>query len=152
MNIVLHRPEIPHNTGAIGRTCLSTGTKLHLIRPYGFSLSEKAIRRSGMDYWQKVDVQEYDSFQAFLTKNPAANFYLVETGESVLYSDVKYKQDDYIIFGNESSGLPKEILEKYPARQVRLPMTAEGRSLNLSVCAGIVLYEALRQNDFVNLI
>ena len=148
MNIVLHQPEIPHNTGAIGRTCLMTGTRLHLIRPYGFYLDEKSIKRSGLDYWPQIDVYEYDDFQDFLTKNPHVRFYLVETGGGQSYADVEYKTDDYIIFGSETCGLPGWLLAEYADRIVSIPMAGKERSLNLSVAAGIVLYEALRQNGF----
>ena len=148
MNIVLHRPEIPHNTGAIGRTCLMTGTKLHLIRPYGFYLDEKSLKRSGLDYWPQIDVREYDNFSDFLTINPHACFYLVETGGGQTYADVQYKMGDYIVFGSETCGLPGRLLAEYPERIITIPMTGKERSLNLSVAAGIVLYEALRQNGF----
>ena len=151
MNIVLHQPEIPHNTGAIGRTCLMTGTSLHLIRPYGFYLDEKSLTRSGLDYWPQLGVHEYDSFPHFLEKNPRACFYLVETGGGLFYTDVEYKTDDYIIFGSETCGLPRWLLDEYPERVVSIPMAGAKRSLNLSVAAGIVLYEALRQNGFTGM-
>jgi len=152
MNIVLHQPEIPHNTGAIGRTCLMTGSRLHLIRPFGFYIDEKSLKRSGLDYWPKISVYEYDNFQDFLEKNPEANFYLAESGIGKTYSDVAYKMGDYIILGSETKGLPASILDKYPDRIINIPMTGEERSLNLSVAAGIVLYEALRQNGFPGLV
>jgi len=152
MNIVLHQPEIPHNTGAIGRTCLMTGAGLHLIRPLGFWLDEKSLKRAGLDYWHKINVSEYDSFADFLIKNPDANFYLAESGGGKTYADVEYKAGDYIVFGSETCGLPPWILEKYPERVVSIPMIGEERSLNLSVAAGIVLYEALRQTGFAGLV
>ena len=152
MNIVLHNPEIPHNTGAIGRTCLMTGTKLHLIHPLGFFLDEKSLKRSGLDYWKKISVQEYDSFDDFLERNPAANIFLVETGDSKVYTQVEYKKNDFLIFGSETTGLPHSILEKYPTQRVHIPMVGEERSLNLSVSVGIVLYEALRQHGFGELV
>ena len=148
MNIVLHQPEIPHNTGAIGRTCLMTGSTLHLIRPYGFFLDEKSLKRSGLDYWHKINVHEYDNFYEFQKNNPHINFYLVETDGGKLYSDVKFKSDDYLIFGSETVGLPQNILQEFPEQVIRIPMTGEERSLNLSVAVGIVLYEALRQTGF----
>ena len=151
MNIVLYEPEIPHNTGAIGRTCLMTGTRLHLIHPLGFFLDEKSLKRSGLDYWHKIDVHEYKNFQDFRERNPYVNFHLAETAGGRLYTDVSYKPEDYIIFGSETKGLSVEILEKYPERRIKIPMTGEERSLNLSVSAGIVLYEALRQNGFPGL-
>jgi len=155
MHIVLHQPEIPHNTGAIGRTCLMTNSGLHLIRPYGFFLDEKSLRRSGLDYWHKICVREYDNFSEFeesaKIKNPHGRFFFVETSGGKLYSDVTYQPDDYLIFGSETIGLPQEILQKFPAQIIRIPMTGGERSLNLSVAAGIVLYEALKQNNFTGL-
>jgi len=149
MNIVLHEPEIPHNTGAIGRTCLMTGAGLHLIRPLGFYLDEKSLKRSGLDYWHKLNVHEYRNFNDFIEETPTARFFLVETGSKITYADVEYKPDDYLIFGSETRGLPAWILDKYPERVVSIPMSGDGRSLNLSVAVGIVLYEALRQNGFM---
>jgi tRNA (cytidine/uridine-2'-O-)-methyltransferase len=152
MNIVLYQPEIPHNTGAIGRTCLMTGAKLHLIHPLGFYLDEKALKRSGLDYWKKLNVKEYDSFHHFLESNPDPNLYLVETGGRKIYTDPTFKQNDYLVFGSETCGLPPWLLEKYPDRIISIPMTGEERSLNLSVSVGIVLYEVLRQGGFNHLI
>ena len=151
MNIVLHQPEIPHNTGAISRTCLMTNTKLHLIRPYGFYLDEKSLKRSGLDYWHKLDVHEYDNFTDFEEQNPHACLYLAESGVGEIYTNVKYTMDDFIIFGSETTGLPAWLQEKYKERIISIPMTGEERSLNLSVAVGIVLYEALRQCGFPNL-
>ena len=148
MNIVLHQPEIPHNTGAIGRTCLMTNSSLHLIRPLGFYLDEKSLKRSGLDYWHRLDVHEYDSFDDFLTKNQNIRLFLIETGGKKIYTEVKYQSEDYLIFGSETTGLPKWMLEKYADQVVSIPMAGEERSLNLSVAVGIVLYEALRQNNF----
>ena len=152
MNIVLHQPEIPHNTGAIGRTCLITGAKLHLIRPYGFHLDEKSLKRSGLDYWPKLGVLEYSNFDEFLEKNADIRFFLAETGGSMTYADAVYKENDYIIFGSETRGLPPCILDKYPERIISIPMKGDERSLNLSVSVGIILYEALRQTGFVGLV
>jgi len=152
MNIVLHQPEIPHNTGAIGRTCLMTGAGLHLIRPLGFYLDEKSLKRCGLDYWPKINVTEYDDFHDFLIKNPDANFYLAESGIGKTYTNVNFQPGDYIVFGSETTGLPAWIIEKYPERIINIPMTGEDRSLNLSVAAGIVLYEALRQVGFPGLL
>jgi len=152
MNIVLHQPEIPHNTGAIGRTCLMTGAKLHLIRPYGFYLDEKSLKRSGLDYWPKLGVLEYNNFDEFLEKTPGTSFFLAETGGNMTYADAAYKKNDYIIFGSETRGLPSYILDNYPERIISIPMMGEDRSLNLSVSVGIILYEALRQTGFVGLI
>ena len=153
MNIVLHEPEIPHNTGAIGRTCLMTGTKLHLIHPFGFHLDEKSLRRSGLDYWPRLAPVEYGSFADFWDKHPTARFFLAETRGAQLYTDVQYRQGDFIIFGNETMGLPPTLLEKYPEKIISIPMTDEetSRSLNLSVSVAIILYEALRQTGFAGL-
>ncbi|MCL2405486.1 MAG: tRNA (cytidine(34)-2'-O)-methyltransferase [Defluviitaleaceae bacterium] len=150
MNIVLHQPEIPHNTGAIGRTCLVTGAKLHLIRPYGFYLDEKALKRAGMDYWYKIDVREHNNFAHFVEAigTPHSRIYLVETGGNKTYADVKYSPNDYIVFGSETAGLPPALLDEYRDCVVSIPMVGDARSLNLSVAVGIVLYEALRQNKF----
>jgi len=128
-----------------------TGARLHLIRPFGFYLDEKALRRAGMDYWPKIDVTEYDCFQDFIEKNPSANIYLAESGIGITYTDVEYKPGDFIIFGSETKGLPQSLLEQYKHRIINIPMIGEERSLNLSVTAGIVLYEALRQQGFPGL-
>ena len=152
MNIVLVNPEIPHNTGAIGRTCLMTGAKLHLVRPYGFFLDEKSLKRSGLDYWKKINLCEYDSFRDFQTQNPGARIFLVETGDNKNYTDVAFENDDFLVFGCETTGLPSWILDEYPHSRIKIPMVGEDRSLNLSVSVGIVLYEALRQNSFCGLV
>lgn len=151
MNIVLHQPEIPHNTGAIGRTCLMSGAGLHLIRPLGFHLDEKSLKRSGLDYWPKIGVREYDDFSDFMDKNPGIRFFLAETGGNSTYADVEYMLDDFIIFGSETRGLPRWLLGQYPEKIISIPMMGEDRSLNLSVSVGIILYEALRQKGFVGL-
>ena len=151
LNIVLHQPEIPHNTGAIGRTCIVAGAKLHLIRPYGFYLDQKSLKRAGMDYWHKVDVCEYDNFAQFIESVPRERIHIVETCGNKTYTSAKYAQDDYIIFGSETTGLSPSILDRYRERVVSIPMLSNSRSLNLSVAVGIVLYEALRQNGFAGL-
>lgn len=151
MNIVLYQPEIPHNTGAIGRTCLMTGTALHLIRPFGFHIDEKSLKRSGLDYWPRINVREYDDFNDFAATNPKCRFFLAETGGGRTYADVKYTPRDFIIFGSETKGLPTEILAAYPDKIISIPMIGEERSLNLSVSVGIILYEALRQLGFPGL-
>lgn len=148
MNIVLHEPEIPANTGNIGRTCVATGTVLHLIEPLGFKLGEKEIRRAGLDYWQHLDVRVYKNFQEFLEKNPGAKIWMATTKAKHVYSQVSYGPDDFIMFGKESAGIPEEILVDYEETCVRIPMLDKIRSLNLSNAAAIVLYEALRQNHF----
>ena len=148
LNIVLHEPEIPANTGNIGRTCVATGTRLHLIEPLGFRLNEKAIKRAGMDYWEHLDVTTYIDYRDFMEKNPGAKIYMATTKSPNLYTDVKYEPDCYIMFGKESAGIPEEILKEHPDTAVRIPMLDEIRSLNLSNSVAVVLYEALRQNEF----
>ena len=148
MNIILHQPEIPANTGNIGRTCVATGTVLHLIEPLGFSLSEKAIKRAGMDYWEHLDVRRYVNFDDFLEKNPGARIWMATTKAKHVYSQVEFGPDDYLMFGKESAGIPEEILLDYEETCIRIPMLPDIRSLNLSNSVAIVLYEALRQNNF----
>jgi len=151
-NVVLFQPEIPHNTGAIGRTCLMTNSTLHLIHPLGFFLDERNLKRSGLDYWGKIDVREYMNFSDFLDKNPEANIYLAESGDGRFYTDVVFRPGDYIVFGSETTGLPQNIMREYAGRVIKIPMIGEERSLNLSVSVGIVLYEALRQGGFAGLV
>ncbi len=156
MNIVLHEPEIPFNTGAIGRTCVATDTSLHLIRPYGFILNDKNLKRAGMDYWEKLKLSEYNSYEDFLTAHPgllsgeasAPKLWFASTKARQVYSDVQFGPEDYIMFGKESAGIPEEILAAHPERCIRIPMWGDIRSLNLSNSASIILYEALRQNHF----
>jgi tRNA (cytidine/uridine-2'-O-)-methyltransferase len=166
MNIVLHQPGIALNTGNIGRTCVATGSVLHLIEPFGFRLDEKEIKRAGMDYWEKLDVRRYINFEDFLEKNPDSlrqgiyqtgagtagpRLFMATTKAHFNYCDVSFGQDDYIMFGNESRGIPEEILVEYEKTCIRIPMKDEIRSLNLANSVAIVLYEALRQNDFANM-
>lgn len=148
MNIVLFEPEIALNTGNIGRTCTATDTKLHLIEPLGFKLNEKAIKRAGMDYWDKLDVTVYCDYQDFLERNPGANIYYATTKAPNVYTEVSYEPDCYIMFGKESGGIPEEILVEHQEKCVRIPMWGDIRSLNLANSVSIVLYEALRQNGF----
>ena len=151
MHIILHQPEIPANTGNIGRTCVATGTSLHLIEPLGFSLSEKAIKRSGMDYWPTLDVTRYVNYEDFLSKHPGAKIWMATTKAHQNYTDVEFGPDDFIMFGKESAGIPEEILVENEATCIRIPMLDEIRSLNLSNSVAIVLYEALRQNHFAGM-
>ena len=151
LNIILHEPEIPANTGNIGRTCVATGTRLHLIEPLGFSLSEKAIKRAGMDYWKDLDVTTYVNWEDFCQKNPDAKIYYATTKGRHVYSDAKYEPDCYIMFGKESAGIPEEILVDNEDTCIRIPMIGDIRSLNLSNSVAIVLYEALRQGDFASM-
>lgn len=151
MHIVLHQPEIPGNTGNIGRTCAATHTGLHLIEPLGFRLDEKSIRRAGMDYWYQLDVHRYVNFTEFREKHPEARVWMATTKARRIYTEVSYGQDDYIMFGKESAGIPEEILVEHEESCIRIPMLPDIRSLNLSNAVSIVLYEALRQNHFQNL-
>ena len=151
LNIVLHEPEIPSNTGNIGRTCVAVGARLHLIGPLGFSISEKAVKRAGMDYWPKLDVTVYVDYEDFLEKNPGAKIYYASTKAPQMYTEAAYEADCFIMFGKESAGIPEEILVEHPDTTVRIPMKEDIRSLNLSNSVAIVLYEALRQNGFADL-
>ena len=148
MNIVLYEPEMPANTGNIGRTCVATNTKLHLIEPLGFKLSEKHLVRAGLDYWDKLDVTVYSDYQDFLKRNPGAKIYMATTKGEHVYTEVPYDTDAYIMFGPESRGIPEEILVENRENCIRIPMWGDIRSLNLSNSVAIVLYEALRQNGF----
>ena len=148
MNIVLHEPEIPANTGNIGRTCVATGTALHLIKPLGFDISDKAVRRAGMDYWKDLTLYVYEDFEDFISKNPDARVYMATTKAKKAYTQMEYRENDFIMFGKESAGIPEEILVRYEDTSVRIPMIGEIRSLNLSNSVAIMLYEALRQQDF----
>jgi tRNA (cytidine/uridine-2'-O-)-methyltransferase len=151
INIVLHEPEMPANTGNIGRTCVATGARLHLICPLGFSLSEKMLKRAGMDYWDKLDVTVYDDYADFCKKNPNAKIYMATTKAHKVYTEAAYEPDCYIMFGKESAGIPEEILVDHEDTCVRIPMLGDTRSLNLSNSVAIVLYEALRQQGFSSL-
>lgn len=151
LNIVLFEPEIPANTGNIGRTCAATNTKLHLIEPLGFRLNEKALKRAGMDYWAELDVATYIDYNDFLEKNPGARIYMATTKAKKVYTEVNYEPDCYIMFGKESAGIPEEILVRHEEDCIRIPMCGDIRSLNLGNSAAIVLYEALRQNGFAGM-
>jgi len=149
LNIVLFQPEIPQNTGNIGRTCVLTDCKLHLIKPLGFSLDEKQLKRAGLDYWPFLELEIHESYAALREKYKDATFYYSTTKASKFYSDVEYKKGDFIIFGRESSGLPDSIRDSDPERCIRVPMiNTTSRSLNLSNTVAIVTYEALRQIGF----
>ena len=148
MNIVLLEPEIPQNTGNIARTCVATGTPLHLIEPLGFELSERTVKRAGLDYWDKLVLYRYSSFEDFCEKNPDAKIYMATTKARKTYADVHYEKDSFIMFGKESAGIPEDILINYQETSVRIPMQDDIRSLNLSNSVAIILYEALRQSNF----
>ena len=149
MHIVLHEPDIPQNTGNIVRTCKSTGSVLHLIEPLGFVIEDKKLKRAGLDYWHGMDIRIHSNFEAFCNANPRARLWLIETSGTVHYHQAEYKDGDYLVFGKETAGLPLDIREQYRERCLRIPMSKDNRSLNLSNAAAIVLYEALRQNGFL---
>ena len=151
LNIVLHEPEMPANTGNIGRTCVAAGARLHLIEPLGFQINEKQLKRAGLDYWDKLDVTIYDDFNDFLEKNPGAKIYMATTKAHKVYTEVDYEPDCYIMFGKESAGIPEEILVEHEEDCMRIPMNGDIRSLNLGNSVAIVLYEALRQNGFAGM-
>ena len=148
INIVLHEPEIPANTGNIGRTCVAAGLKLHLIKPLGFDIDEKAVKRAGLDYWDKLDLAVYENYEDFMAKNPGAKVYMATTKAEKIYSEAHFEPDCYIMFGKESAGIPEEILIENQENCIRIPMIGDIRSLNLSNSVAVVAYEALRQNNF----
>ena len=151
LNIVLVEPEIPQNCGNIARTCAATGAHLHLIKPLGFDISDRAVKRAGLDYWDKLDVTVYSDYQDFLKKNPGAKIYMATTKAPKVYTEVSYEPDCYIMFGKESAGIPEEILVEHEEDCMRIPMNGDIRSLNLGNSVAIVLYEALRQNGFAGM-
>ena len=151
LNIVLLEPEIPANTGNIGRSCVATGSRLHLIKPLGFSLEEKHLRRAGLDYWPRLDVSVYEDFVDFLSKNPGARLFFLTTKARRTYAEAAFSPGDFLIFGRESAGIPEEILLEHEENCLRIPMVPDNRSLNLSNSVAIVLYEALRQLGFPGL-
>ncbi len=152
IHIVLVSPEIPQNTGNIARTCAATGCALHLVKPLGFSIDDKHLKRAGLDYWDKVTVGVYESFEELEQRYPEAQFYPVETEGSRFHTEIAYPEDVFFVFGRETKGLPKEIIEKYADTLVRLPMRKGLRSLNLSNAAAVMVYEALRQRGFTGLV
>jgi tRNA (cytidine/uridine-2'-O-)-methyltransferase len=145
-NIVLFNPQIPHNTGAIGRLCVNSNSKLHLIKPLGFDINEKAIRRAGLDYWQKLNPTIWDDYEEFFDNVDINRCYFATTKSKKPYFQAQFKKGDYIIFGSETSGMPMEIMQKNSKNMITIPMGSDGRSLNLAISAGIILYEAIRQN------
>jgi tRNA (cytidine/uridine-2'-O-)-methyltransferase len=153
INVVLLEPEIPQNTGNISRTCAATGSSLHMIKPFGFELSDKHLKRAGLDYWQYLDVHYYDSWQDFYDKNKGkGNFYFMSTKGQKVYSDAKFTDGDFVIFGKESHGLPEPLLKENYDSTLRIPMLGNLRSLNLSNSVALTVYEALRQNDYEGLL
>ena len=152
LNIVLLEPEIPANTGNIGRSCVVTGSALHLIRPLGFYIDDRSIKRAGMDYWSQLDVRYYDDFEDFLNQNRYPVIYMTSSKVTRCYADVSYPPEAFIMFGKESAGIPRDILDLYPDTCVRIPMLPGGRCLNLSSSVTVVLYEALRQQGFIGML
>jgi len=150
-NIVLYQPEIPQNTGNISRTCAVTGTHLHLIKPYGFEISDRTVKRAGLDYWDKLKLSQYENPNDFFKQNPGANIYYFTTKAEKNYCEVSYKPGDFLMFGRETAGLPESLLHENYARAVRIPMLPWARSLNLSNTVALALFEALRQNGFEGL-
>lgn len=150
-NIVLVEPEIPQNTGNIARTCAATGSRLHLVKPLGFKIDDKKLKRAGLDYWDLLDITYYENIDDFFEKN-SGTFYYASTKSQNKYSDVKFKDNDYILFGKETKGLDEALLKKNSERCIRIPMINDARSLNLSNSVAIIIYEALRQNNFFELL
>lgn len=149
-NIVLVEPEIPQNTGNIARTCAATGSRLHLVRPLGFEIDDKKLKRAGLDYWHLLDITFYDDIDDFFAKN-SGNFYFASTKALHRHSDVKFKDGDYILFGKETKGLDEKLLKENEKSCIRIPMISDARSLNLSNSVAVVIYEALRQNNYFDL-
>jgi tRNA (cytidine/uridine-2'-O-)-methyltransferase len=152
LNIVLVEPEIPPNTGNVARLCAATGATLHLIKPLGFSIDDKQLKRAGLDYWHLLDIVIYENFREFEEKNPMGPRYLATTKGGRVYTDIVFETGGYLIFGKETKGLAPEILERYPNTTLRLPMRADARSLNLSNSVAVIVYEALRQWGFPGLV
>ena len=146
-NLVLVNPQIPNNTGAIGRLCVNAGASLHIIKPIAFDIDEKAVRRAGLDYWHKLDLHVWESIEEFFEKNKITdNAYFATTKTDKPYFEAKFKDGDFIFFGSETAGIPEDILNNYKEQNITIPMTKDGRSLNLAISTGIVLYDAIRQN------
>ena len=145
-NIVLFNPQIPPNTGNIGRLCVNTDAKLHIIKPIGFDITDKAVKRAGLDYWKKLDLTIWENYEEFFKAVDIKKCYFSTTKTDTPYFKANFKPDDYIIFGSETSGIPEEIMKQNWENTITIPMGKNGRSLNLSVSVGIVLYEAIRQN------
>lgn len=150
-NIVLVEPEIPQNTGNIARTCAATGSRLHIVKPMGFTIDDKKLKRAGLDYWHLLGVSYYENLDDFFEKTKGGRYFYSTTKGKNIYSDAKFSDNDYILFGKETKGLPEELLYENPDYCIRIPMIDEARSLNLSNSVAIVIYEALRQNDFKDL-
>ena len=151
IHVVLYQPEIPQNTGNIARTCAATGASLHLIKPLGFSLDDKYMKRAGLDYWDKLDLHVYENLEDFYAKNPNADIYYISKKARLVYSDIDYPEEVYLMFGKETKGIPEEELKKHEEKCLRMPMREGLRSLNLSNAVAIAVYEVLRQDRFEGL-
>ncbi len=151
LNIVLHEPEIPQNTGNIARTCAATGAKLHIIKPMGFEIDDKKLKRAGLDYWHMLSITYYENLEDFFTKNEGGNFYFCTTKAPHTYAEASFSDGDFLFFGKETKGLPEDLLNKNLDKCIRIPMVSDARSLNLSNSVAIVVYEALRQTGYFNL-
>lgn len=151
LNIVLVEPLIPQNTGNISRTCAVTGARLHLVKPYGFEITDKHLKRAGLDYWDKLDITEYENLDDFFERNSGGSFFFFTTKGRKVHSEAEYPNNSYLIFGREDKGLPEKLLYENPGKCVRIPMRSELRSLNLSNSAAIAVYEVLRQWDYPDL-
>ena len=152
LNVVLHEPEIHFNTGNIARTCAATGARLHLIKPFGFEITDKHLKRAGLDYWYLVDITQYDNLGDFMARNPGARIHYASTKAPRRHTEAEFRDGDYIMFGKESRGLPESLLRANYDSCIRIPMIKEARSLNLSKSVAVVVYEALRQLDFPGLL
>ena len=151
VNIVLVEPEIPQNTGNIVRTCAATGARLHIVKPMGFEIDDKKLKRAGLDYWHFLNIQYYENLDDFFGKNEGARFFYLSSKAPTAYTDVEYKDGDFLLFGKETKGLPEKLLIDHPERCVRIPMISDARCINLSNAVAVVTYEALRQGDFKSL-
>ena len=151
INVVLVEPEIPQNTGNIARTCACTGSRLHLVRPFGFELSDRTLKRAGLDYWDKVEVFYYDNLDEFFAKNAGGQFYYCSTKAKKIYTEVDLSDNCFLLFGKETKGLPEPLIFGNPDNAIRIPMGENLRSLNLANSVAIVLYDALRRMDFAGL-
>ncbi len=151
LNIVLVEPEIPQNTGNIVRTCAATGTRLHIVKPMGFEIDDKKLKRAGLDYWHFLNIQYYENLDDFFRKNEGGRFFYLSSKAPAAYTDVRFNDGDFLLFGKETKGLPESLLIEHPERAIRIPMISSARCLNLSNSVAIVVYEALRQNDFSSL-
>lgn len=150
LNIVLHEPEIPQNTGNIARTCAATGARLHIIKPMGFEITDKHLKRAGLDYWHMLSITYYENIEDFFAKNPG-NYYFCTTKAPHTYAEAEFHDNDYLIFGKETKGLPEDLLSANLDKCIRIPMVSDARSLNLSNSVAIIVYEALRQTGYFNL-